>query len=87
MKLGRKGLGKAQKTFNHKVLKNTNIQKRFPSTKKLSAYLCRNGFEPVNLVNGVVVYTLFFLIDYLAFIMEGMLLSDGKENLYLIMLI
>ena len=56
MKLGGKGLGKALKTFNHKVLKNTNIQKRFPSTKKLSAYLCRNGFEPVNLVNGVVVY-------------------------------
>ena len=56
MKLGGKGLGKALKTFNHKVLKNTNIQKRFPSTKKLSAYLCRNGFEPVNLVNGAVVY-------------------------------
>ncbi|MFK1719746.1 hypothetical protein ACIXCU_22770, partial [Bacteroides fragilis] len=56
MKLGGKGLGKALKTFNHKVLKNTDIQKRFPSTKKLSAYLCRNGFEPVNLVNGVVVY-------------------------------
>ena len=56
MKLGRKGLGKALKTFNKKVLKNTNIQNRFPSTKKLSAYLCKNGFEPVNLVNGAVVY-------------------------------
>ena len=56
MKLGRKGLGKALKTFNHKVLKNPNIQNRFPSTKKLSAYLCKNGFEPVNLVNGAVVY-------------------------------
>ena len=56
MKLGRKGLGKALKTFNHKVLKNADIQKRFPSTKKLSAYLCKNGFEPVNLVNGAVVY-------------------------------
>ena len=56
MKLGRKGLGKALKTFNHKVLKNADIQKRFPSTKKLSEYLCKNGFEPVNLVNGAVVY-------------------------------
>ena len=56
MKLGRKGLGKALKAFNHKVLKNPNIQKRFPSTKKLSAYLCKNGFEPVNLVNGAVIY-------------------------------
>ncbi|TGY24645.1 hypothetical protein E5353_18255, partial [Bacteroides caecimuris] len=56
MKLGRKGLGKALKTFNHKVLKNPNIQKHFPSTKKLSAYLCKNGFEPVNLINGAVVY-------------------------------
>ena len=56
MKLGRKGLGKALKAFNHKVLKNSNIQKHFPSTKKLSAYLCKNGFEPVNLVNGAVIY-------------------------------
>ncbi|MCS3165912.1 DUF6531 domain-containing protein [Bacteroides fragilis] len=34
------------------------MQKRFPSTKKLSGdiYLCKNGFEPVNLVNGIVVY-------------------------------
>lgn len=56
MKLGRKGLGKALKTFNHKVLKNANIQKHFPSTKKLSAYLCKNGFEPVNLVSGAVIY-------------------------------
>lgn len=56
MKLGRKGLGKALAKFNTKVLQNTNIQNRFPSTKKLSAYLCKNGFEPVNLVNGAVVY-------------------------------
>ena len=55
-KLGGKGIGKALKAFNHKVLKNKNIKKRFPSTKKLSAYLCKNGFEPVNLVNGAVVY-------------------------------
>ncbi|MCS2438729.1 DUF6531 domain-containing protein [Bacteroides ovatus] len=56
MKLGRKGFGKALAKFNTKVLQNTNIQNRFPSTKKLSAYLCKNGFEPVNLVNGAVVY-------------------------------
>ncbi|MCG4727518.1 DUF6531 domain-containing protein, partial [Phocaeicola vulgatus] len=56
IKLGSKGVGKALKAFNHKVLKNTKIQELFPSTKKLSAYLCKNGFEPVNLVNGAVVY-------------------------------
>ncbi|MCE9385121.1 hypothetical protein K0H27_22190, partial [Bacteroides fragilis] len=44
MKLGRKGFGKALAKFNTKVLQNTNIQNRFPSTKKLSAYLCKNGF-------------------------------------------
>ena len=56
MKLGRKGFGKLLKTFNHKVLKKPRIQNKFPSTKKLSAYLCKNGFEPVNLINGSVIY-------------------------------
>ena len=41
--------------FNHKVLKRKVIQK-VPSTKKLSEKFFKMGFEPVNLVSGVVVY-------------------------------
>lgn len=41
--------------FNHKVLKSKVMQK-VPGTKKLSEKFCKMGFEPVDLVNGVVVY-------------------------------
>ena len=41
--------------FNHKVLKRKVIQK-VPGTKKLSEKFFKMGFEPVNLVSGVVVY-------------------------------
>ncbi len=56
LKLGRKGLGKALAKFNTKILQHHKIRTRFPSTEKLSKYLCKNGFEPVNLINGAVVY-------------------------------
>lgn len=52
MKLGRSAISK----FNTKILQRLDIQKRYPSTKSLSAFLCKLGFEPVNLVNGAVVY-------------------------------
>ncbi|MBM6845434.1 DUF6531 domain-containing protein, partial [Phocaeicola plebeius] len=52
MKLGRSTISK----FNTKILQRLDIQKRYPSTKSLSAFLCKLGFEPVNLVNGAVVY-------------------------------
>lgn len=35
---------------------NTEILQRIPGTKSLTDWLCKHGFEPVNLVNGVVVY-------------------------------
>lgn len=41
--------------FNHKVLKSKVMQK-VPGTKKLSEKFCKMGFEPVDLVSGVVVY-------------------------------
>lgn len=42
-KLGKKGATK----FNHAI-------KKLPGTKKLSNYLCKKGFEPVDLVQGIV---------------------------------
>ena len=48
---GEKGLT----AFNHKVLKK-GICKKMRATRSLSKKLCKHGFEPVNLVNGVVVY-------------------------------
>ena len=50
-KAGKKGLT----AFNHKVLKK-GICKKMRATRSLSKKLCKHGFEPVNLVNGVVVY-------------------------------
>ena len=50
-KAGEKGLT----AFNHKVLKK-GICKKMRATRSLSKKLCKHGFEPVNLVNGVVVY-------------------------------
>lgn len=47
--LGKIG-GKMLKALNNKMLK------KFPSTKKLSARLCKMGFEPVDLVTGRVNY-------------------------------
>ncbi len=41
--------------FNHKILKSKVMQK-VPGTKKLSEKFCKMGFEPVDLVSGVVVY-------------------------------
>jgi YD repeat-containing protein len=41
-----KSLSKGLKTLNNKVLKN------FKATNKLSAKLCKHGFEPVNFVTG-----------------------------------
>lgn len=41
--------------FNHKVLKSKVMQK-VPGTKKLSEKFCKMGFEPVDLVSGVVIY-------------------------------
>ncbi len=45
-KIFKKGLTK----FNNAVLKNS------PRTQKLSAFLCKHGFEPVDLVTGRVTY-------------------------------
>ena len=50
-KLGKKILTE----FNHKVLKSKVMQK-VPGTQKLSKKLCKMGFEPVDLIGGVVVY-------------------------------
>lgn len=50
-KAGKKGLT----AFNRKVLKK-GICKKMKATRSLSKKLCKHGFEPVNLVNGVVVY-------------------------------
>ena len=50
-KLGKKILTE----FNHKVLKS-DIMKKVPGTQKLSKKFCEMGFEPVELVGGVVVY-------------------------------
>lgn len=35
---------------------NTKILQKIPGTSSLTSWLCKHGFEPVNLVNGVVVY-------------------------------
>ncbi|MBB6275014.1 DUF6531 domain-containing protein [Porphyromonas circumdentaria] len=51
----KKGAKKALTSFNHKVLKS-NLGSKIPKTKSLGDWLCKHGFEPVNLVNGVVVY-------------------------------
>ena len=50
-KLGKKILTE----FNHKVLKS-DIMKKVPGTQKLSKKFCEMGFEPVDLIGGVVVY-------------------------------
>ncbi len=43
--------GKLLKALNNKLLK------KFPATKKLSAKLCKMGFDPVDLITGRVNYT------------------------------
>jgi RHS repeat-associated protein len=50
MKIGKKAGAKLLKTFNHKVCK------KFKSTKKLGDWLCKKGFEPMDLVQGIVIY-------------------------------
>lgn len=52
MKVGGKAMKKALTAFNHKVLK------KFKCTKNLSKKFCKLGFEPVNLINGNVLYNL-----------------------------
>lgn len=42
--------GALLKAFNHVVCK------KFKSTKKLGNWLCKHGFEPVDLVQGIVIY-------------------------------
>ncbi|OQP45127.1 hypothetical protein A4H97_32835 [Niastella yeongjuensis] len=48
--LGKIG-GKLLRALNKKLLK------KFPSTKKLSAWLCKMGFDPIDLITGRVNYT------------------------------
>lgn len=59
LKAARKNGGKLAKKilteFNHKVLKS-KVMEKVPGTKKLSKKFCKMGFEPVDLVSGVVVY-------------------------------
>lgn len=70
LKVAGKGIGKLGKSikkgiqeashsviskFNTKILQSKIMQK-VPGTKKLAEDLCRKGFEPVDLVSGVVVY-------------------------------
>ena len=50
MKLGGKAMSKILKKLNHSVLK------KFKSTQSLSKFLCKHGFEPVNLITGSVLY-------------------------------
>jgi RHS repeat-associated protein len=50
MKIGGKLLKKALTKLNHLVLK------KFKSTASLSKFLCKHGFEPVNLITGSVLY-------------------------------
>lgn len=50
MKVGGKALKKGLTALNHKVLK------KFKCTQSLSKKFCKHGFEPVNLINGSVLY-------------------------------
>ncbi|WP_315814934.1 DUF6531 domain-containing protein [Paraflavitalea speifideaquila] len=50
LKAGGKLMKKALKALNHKVLK------KFKCTQSLSKKFCKHGFEPVNLINGSVLY-------------------------------
>jgi RHS repeat-associated protein len=50
MKAGGKAMKKALTAFNKKVLK------KFKCTQSLSKKFCKHGFEPVNLINGSVLY-------------------------------
>jgi len=73
-KAGKKGLT----AFNHKVLKK-GFCKKMKATRSLSKKLCKHGFEPVNLVNGVVVYEGedFFFPGMLPFSWERVWYSDS----------
>ncbi len=50
MKIGGKALKKGLTALNHGVLK------KFKCTESLSKKFCKHGFEPVNLINGSVLY-------------------------------
>lgn len=50
LKIGGKALKKALTVLNRKVLK------KFKCTQSLSKKFCKHGFEPVNLINGSVLY-------------------------------
>jgi RHS repeat-associated protein len=50
LKAGGKAMKKALKALNQKVLK------KFKCTQSLSKKFCKHGFEPVNLINGSVLY-------------------------------
>ena len=54
---GMKGLGKAAKKAKRKI-SNFNLahQKKIGGSDKLSRTLCKLGFEPVDLVQGIVIY-------------------------------
>ncbi|MDQ2752060.1 MAG: DUF6531 domain-containing protein, partial [Bacteroidota bacterium] len=58
MSFGFSALMKAGGMLFKKLLKalNNNVLKKFGCTEGLAGFLCKHGFEPVNLINGSVLY-------------------------------
>ncbi len=62
MSLAMSGLFKLAGKIGKKIAKksltkfNNNVLKKIPGSQKLSAFLCKHGFEPVDLVTGRVTY-------------------------------
>lgn len=70
MKAGGKLMKKALTALNHKVLK------KFKCTQSLSKKFCKHGFEPVNLINGSVLY------EYVDFELPGPIPIKWERNWY-----